>query len=322
MAFDGNTYRKVSKDHSVKLTLLLLVLCVLAVSLTHWSTGTATINGISGDVRFGLFRACGDVSGENIFNTGIGSGDCRYGHCIESFFITPRATADSHDLCGRAKSTAAFVLISVGLFLVMSYYLLVRPFTTSTDTAYGFSFFLSIITVLTTLISWAVWIGWQSSFNGDSQRAAPATSISFSSLDLGACSVLMIIVTIIAAINTWMLSRRYREAVQEEIKNRGRRKTTRRSAYEESTMEPLNSGRDVDVENGRKRFSDDDDDDEEEEEHVVTPSQLKEIKKQKSSESVKDTQPQEVEENEQEGEQGGEGDAVHKEKSGGCCVIL
>lgn len=120
---DGSRWRKAFSNVCLKFVVVILILIVASLAVDSWSTGSATVTMASGEVTIGLWKACASVPGRRIFSNQEEGEDCRYGHCIESTFMTPRTRAGAHDLCGSGKATASFALIGVICCLAIIYHL-------------------------------------------------------------------------------------------------------------------------------------------------------------------------------------------------------
>jgi hypothetical protein len=142
-----------------------LVCLVVALSVRHWSVGDVTDKDLAsrsgerpsplpfstgfvvavgptsscltyfpcsqtppyaGDVNIGLWSACADVPGDNVFANDDGK-DCRLGHCIESIYITIEANREAHNLCDNSRAVAGLLLVDVILLLIAVYSSVLKP---------------------------------------------------------------------------------------------------------------------------------------------------------------------------------------------------
>ncbi|EDQ92964.1 uncharacterized protein MONBRDRAFT_30893 [Monosiga brevicollis MX1] len=200
------------------------ILClVLAIALNSWSTGTATENDVSGDVRFGLWRACADVSGEYVFSLNPSGSDCRIGHCIENPYLSEDGDKDSHKLCTNSKAIAGLLLISLCFFLMSVKTSNINHARGQTP-HYGWSSALMFLSAILILGAWATWVSWQSKVNDD-DGSNPNAVVFFGKLNLGAgfaFALLAWICALVLLLIQCMLLREYDAAQVENTMNRGR----------------------------------------------------------------------------------------------------
>lgn len=82
--------------------------------------------------------------------------------------------------------------------------------------------------VICSLISWAVWAGWQTEFNNGDGNDNPSSSTDISELKLGVGPVFMIIVMLMLGVNVYLQKEAYNDEEAEEIKVSGEGRVQRK----------------------------------------------------------------------------------------------
>eukprot|EP00039_Didymoeca_costata_P019188 m.336582 g.336582 ORF g.336582 m.336582 type:complete len:271 (+) comp17897_c0_seq1:105-917(+) len=165
---------------------------IISLALRSWSTSEATRELVTGDVQIGLFSACADMpcssSGDECNRPVIFSsiGDCRQGHCINSRYLTLTGSEwNANNLCDKAATAAAFGIFALLMTFAALLFTSWRALAGRT-VLWGYGALFSFIAGLSSLIAWAIWIGWQRVMNNEPSEDREGPLIGFDELNVGA----------------------------------------------------------------------------------------------------------------------------------------